>query len=133
MVQNARADDVIELLREFTGTLDRELKHLEVIETVFRFQISRMRDAARADVDSDDSRAGPAQRIVSGLGRAAAGDEDASVVTVSLGRPEEMRFGAPARVVPVPAIRLQVVYRRRVGVTFVKVTHRLVPSWNAGR
>ena len=57
-------------------------------------------------VDADDLRARPAHGVMGGLSRAAAGDEDAAVVPIGLGRPEEMRFGASPQGVPRPAVRL---------------------------
>ena len=129
MVQHAGADDVLEGLPEFGGALDGELAHLEVVERVLALQLLRERDALRADVDADDSSARPAQRVVRRLRRAAAGDQDAAVFAVGLGRPEEMRFGAPARVVPGAAVRVEIVDGRRVGMRFVKSAH---PRGDAG-
>ena len=97
MVQHAGADHVVEALAEFGGALHGKLAHLEVGERVLALQLLRERDALGADVDPDDLGAGPAQRIVGGLGGAAAGDQYAAVVAVGLGRPEEMgirRVGA---------------------------------------
>ena len=88
---------------------------------VFTLQLLRELDALRADVDSDYAGARPTQRVVSGLHRAAAGDQYAAVVAVRLVRPEEMRFGAPAPIVPGAAIDVQIVRGRRIGVVFVKV------------
>ena len=120
MVQHAGADDVLEALTEFGGTLHGELAHLEVGERVLLLQPLREREALGADIDPDDLGAGPAQSIVGGLGSAAARDQYAAVVAVRLGRPEEMRVGASAPIVPGLTVRLQVIHRRRVGVIFVK-------------
>ena len=69
------------------------------------------------------SRVRPAQGVVCGLRGAAARDEDAAIVAVRLARPKEMRFGAPPRVVPRSAVGVEVVDRRRIGMTFVKAAH----------
>ncbi len=123
MVQHASANDVLEALTEFGRALHSELAHLEVGERVLALQPLRERDAVGADVDPDDLGAGPAQRVVGGLGGAAAGHQYAPVFAVGLGGPEEMVFGASAPVIPGLTIGLQVVHRRRVGMTFVKGTH----------
>ena len=87
------------------------------------FKALRERDTFGADVDSDDLGARPAQRVMGGLGGAAAGDQYAAVVATRLVRPEEMGIGAPAMVIPEPAVGLQIVHRRRVRMTLVEGGH----------
>src|SRR5271165_2944091 len=123
VVQDAGADDVVEALAEFGGALQSELAHLEVGERVLALQPLRERDAFGADVDPDDLGAGPAQRIMRGLGGPAAGDQYAPVVAVGLRRPEEMGVGASAPVVPSLTVGVQVVDGRRVGMMLVKGAH----------
>ncbi len=123
MVQHAGADHVLEALAEFGDALHGELAHIKVGERVFALQPLRERDAVSADVDPDDLGAGPAQRIVGGLGGAAAGHQYSPVFAVGLGGPEEMVFGASAPVIPGLTVGLQVVHARRVGMTFVKSAH----------
>src|ERR1700729_4134410 len=124
-MQDAGGDDGVEALLQLGGTLDRELMHFEIVERVFPFQFLRECDARRADVDADDAGARPAHGIMRRLHRAAAGKQYTSVFPVGFGGPEEMRFGAPASIVPISPIRLQVVDGWRVWMTLIKVTHPL--------
>ena len=75
-----------------------------------RFKLLRERNAIGADVDPDDLGAGPAQRIVGGLGGAAAGHQYAPVVAIWLCRPEEMGVGASAPIVPGLTVGFQIVH-----------------------
>ena len=129
VVQHAGADDVVETLAEFAGAFDGELSNLEIVELVFALELQLVRDAVFADVDSDDACPRPADGVVRGLRRAAAGDENAAIVAIGLVRPEEMRVGAPAIAVPGAPVGIEIVDRRRVGVTLVEVTH---PSHDHG-
>ena len=80
-----------------------------------RFSASVQRDARRADVDADHLGARPAQRVLGGLRRAAAGDQDAPVVAIGFVRPEQVGLGAPPVVIPSCPVALQIVDRRRIG------------------
>ena len=80
-------------------------------------------DTFGADVDSDHLGARPAQRVMGGLGGAAASNQYAAVVAIWFVRREEMGIGAPAMVIRELAVGLQIVDRRRVRMTLVEGGH----------
>ena len=123
VVKNAGADDVVEPFAELARALDGKMAHLKIVEFVFALELQLVCDAIFAEVDSHDARPRPADGVVRCLRRAAARDEDASVVAIGLVRPEEMRIGTPAIVVPSAPVGFEIVDRRRVGMTFVKRGH----------
>ncbi len=123
MVEDAGADHVLEGLSKLIDTLDGELTYLEIVEGVFVFQLERAGNAGGTNVDADQAGVRPAQRIARSLRRAATRDQYAAVVAERLRGPEEVRVGTPAPVIPTGAVCIEIVDRRRVRVTFVKVTH----------
>ena len=132
VMQHAGADDVFEGSPEFGGVARRQLAHLEVLEVVLALEFLREARCSFALTSMPTTlRVRPAHRVVRGLRRAAAGDQDAAVVAIRFVRPEEMRFGAPARVVPKPAVGVQVVYRRWVRMHLVERTHFVVHECTA--
>ena len=100
VVEHAGADDVFEGFTEFGRVFQRKLTHFQVVECVSALQALRECDALCTDIDADDLRARPAHGVMGGLSGAAPGNEDAAVVPIRLVGPEEMRFGAPAPIVP---------------------------------
>ena len=79
MVQNARADDLIETLAELADPLDRQLLHLEIGQVVLALEVFGAAHARRAEVDARHLGVRPAQGVLGRLRRPAAGDEDGVV------------------------------------------------------
>jgi hypothetical protein len=80
-------------------------------------------DAARANVDPHDRCVRPAHGVARRLHRTAPRDQDRSVVAVWFARPKEMEVGSPPFVVPLTAVRVEIVDRRRIRVSVVKSVH----------
>jgi hypothetical protein len=124
MMQHTGGNDQIELPTQFTGTLDRQLLDVEIRKRVLLFQLFRVLDARRADVDADDPAVGSTERVSGRLPRAAAGNEDVEVRPIRRVRPHQVVLGAQAdRIAPLVARTIQVVYRGRIGVAGVELAH----------
>ena len=79
-------------------------------------------DTGGTDVDPDDPRLRPAERVPGGLPGPAPRDENVEILTVGAARPEEMKLGPPAsRVAPLVPRAIEVVDRRRIGVAAVEL------------
>ena len=80
MMQDPRADDLIETRPELVNALDRQLVDLEIPQAVRAAKLLGAANAGGADVDGGDLRRRPAQGVPGGLRCATAGDEDGKVV-----------------------------------------------------
>ena len=123
MVQHARADDQIEACAPSAAALlDRQLPRLEIRQVVLPLQLLRVIEAGRADVDADDAGVGLAERVLRGLPRSAAGDEDVQIGAVRLVGPQQVVLGAMAILVPpLVASAIEIGDGRRIGVAGVEV------------
>ena len=125
MVQNARADDLIESHRQVADTIDRQLMDLEIGQVVFAPEILRVPHARRAEIDSDDPGRGTASGMLRRLGCSAACHEDRALFCVRLVRPEQVEVSAASvLVLPAPLIVIEIVDRPRIRILFVEVLDR---------
>ena len=135
VVQHARADDLVESAAQLAGPLDRQLVDLQIGKAVFAFERLGVADARRADVDADHvAMPGSAQGMLGRLRGPAAGDQHLQVRAVGCLRPVQVEIGAaPALVLPAPAIAVEVVNRRRIGMLVVEArTASRTASWSIG-
>jgi hypothetical protein len=122
MMEDAGADNLVETHPQFAGVLDRQVVHLEVVQLVFALQRLGAAHARGAEIDADHTRRRPSQRMLCGLGGAAAGNQDGEIILVGLGGPEQMVIGAQSlRVLPVTLISVEAVDRRRIGKPLVEL------------
>ena len=92
VMQDPGADDVLEAAPQFGRSLERQLPKLEVLDAVLALKLHRLLDAGGADIDADHLRPWPAQRDLGGLRGAATGHQDAAVVPIRRGWPEQAGY-----------------------------------------
>src|SRR5271169_3598732 len=99
MVEHPRTDDLVEHLAELADLLDRQPMKIEVSQAVSSLKVARAAQAGFADVDCRYASIRLAQRMDGSLRRAAAGDQDRSLCTRPLRRPQQKRHcPTPSRV-----------------------------------
>jgi len=133
MVQHPGADHMLEISPQLAGTFHRKLLQFQVFDAVHALEALSLLDALGADIDANDSCPGPSQRHLSCLGGAATSNQDASVVAIRFGRPEQAGIGLATGIVPMPPVPIEVSHRRRIGMTFVKRAHSLRNALLIGR
>src|SRR5271167_1428822 len=124
MVEHAGADDLVEQLAEFPDLLDRHPMKIEVLQAIFSLKIARVAQAGLADVDCRYTSIGLAQRMDGSLRRSTAGDQDFSICSRLLRRPQQKGqcptpIGLPIEL----AVPIEVADRRRIRVALVKGSH----------
>ena len=126
MMQDTSGHNQVERALQFTDALDRQLPEVQVRQPVLQFELVRVLDARRADVDADDESVWPAQRVPRGLPRSAAGNEDVEIGAIRCSRPEEVMLGAMTiGIAPLVARAIEVVDGRRIGVAGVELGDRV--------
>ena len=82
MVKHACADDLVEARLQFARPLKGKLAHLKIAQLVFSFELFGMAPARFAEIDTGDSRRRPAHRVLGGLRRPAARDQDRMIFAI---------------------------------------------------
>src|SRR5208282_1152961 len=124
MVEHAGTDDLVEHLPKLLDLLDREPMESEVLQAIFSLKIARVAQAGLADVDCRYTSIGLAQRMDGSLRRSTAGDQDFSICSRLLRRPQQKGqcptpIGLPIEL----AVPIEVADRRRIRVALVKGSH----------
>src|SRR5579872_50086 len=124
MMKNAGAYDLIETHPEVVHSLDVKSVNLQIRKVVFFLKLLGLAHAGCTAVDTGNLSRGPAQRMLGRLGCAAACDEDGLVFPIRSAGPKKVIVGAASlRVLPELLIPLQIVDRRRIGITVVEIPH----------
>ena len=125
VMQDSRADDLIERRSQRRHLRNRQLAHREVVEAVLALQRLRVADAGGAEVDARDARARPAQRDLCRLRRTAARHQDRGILPQRPRRPQQVMLGAaPLVVLPETPVPIEAVDRRRVRTSLVERLYR---------
>ena len=104
MMQNPGADDLIEMRLEFRRTLDRQLVHLEILETVLSLEFQGTAHAGCAEIYTRYPRVRPTQGVLGRLRCSAAGDENREIFRIAPGGPKKMIVGAASLHGPATAV-----------------------------
>ena len=103
---------------------------IEAVAEQLLLQRFRVLEARRADIDGDDARAGMTECEFRGLPRSASGNEDIEVSAIFLVGPKQVKLGAvDIQVLPHIASAIEVLKRRWVGMTGVKLAYRICDSF----
>ena len=90
MMQHASAHDQIEAAFQLSGAFDWQRPYLEIRQVVLPLELLGVIEAGGADVNADNARLGPADRIFGGLPSSTSRNKDIQVRTVWPVRPEQM-------------------------------------------